>query len=369
MNEAKKTQKRTTIAFSVIITLLVFGFCYLLFTNIGQNSNNYAVKDRVLKITYQNGNKITPLNKLGQKDGLNSPKTSFSVINNGTLAMAYQVILSSPNLEAAAEDIYLSFDGQTAQLLSSFQKDEKGYVIISAVVNATNNEHYFNVYNLQLWLAKTSHLKFMEEIIIDIKSEVCMNLATDLITALNYTYNRDGLELGTDSLAKYIKPTAKNYVIFNDELWRIVGIYKVKTNEDSNAYKRVLIIKDQSFIKLPWLKKNKNIVLKELKNYQANIKPADQQYLDSVIWGNNQEPTYFNLPTTKDYEYSSGWIDSKAGFWTYSIENSKVFAVTKTGIIVPSQDAEINLLPTTYLKATVRIISGDGTISNPYKLA
>ena len=368
MKEVKKQQKKIAIIFSIIITLLILGFCYLLFTNIGHLSNKYSVKDRVLKITFQNGDEISNIKKLSNEDGLASADNSFSIINNGTLAMTYKISLKSPNLASLADSLYISLDGESAQLLSSFEQTDNSYMIAYDVVNATNNENDFKIFKIKMWAAENSTQAITEKIKIEITSAVCMNLATDLLKAKGYTNNSDGLELGNDSLPKYTKTTANNYLLFNDELWRVIGIYNVKTQADGESYERLLIIKNEAINKLPWVINNEKVVLAELDKYSQNILPQAMQHLDLVMWGANKEANYFNLPTTDEYQYMSGWVNKRDGFWIYDINKTKIYAIFNSGIEVPNQNDKINILPTTYLKATTRIIDGDGTIKNPYQI-
>lgn len=368
MKTATPKQRQIIILLSIISTLIIIGFCYLLFTNIGHNSNNLALKDRILKITYQEQDYFSDLKKVSEKAGLKLTPTSFSIVNNGTLAMAYKIYLSHEQLDDLADQIYISFDGVEAQLLSSFAHDKNGYIIKDDVINATNNDYDYEVFNVRLWLAQKSTTQFSGQIKINVTSEVAMNLATDLIMAMNVNQNIDGLSYDLDDLPRYNGLNVHNYVLFNDELWRILGISQVRSALDREPLNRVLIIKDEPIAKKLWYKDKKHLVWDTINEYQTAIKPAAKSYIGSVIWGQNEEPTLFNLPSTTDYTYMSAWIDKSKPFWIYDALAKKVYTIDARGITEAYDDDENYVLPIACLKPTARIISGDGTIKNPYHI-
>ena len=107
--------------------------------------------------------------------------------------------------------------------------DKNGYIIKDDVINATNNDYDYEVFNVRLWLAQKSTAQFSGQIKINVTSEVAMNLATDLIMAMNVNQNIDGLSYDLDDLPRYNGLNVHNYVLFNDELWRILGISQEST--------------------------------------------------------------------------------------------------------------------------------------------
>jgi len=64
----------------------------------------------------------------------------------------------------------------------------------------------------------------------------------------------------------------------------------------------------------------------------------------------------------------SAWIDKSKPFWIYDALAKKVYTIDARGITEAYDDDENYVLPIACLKPTARIISGDGTIKNPYHI-
>ena len=75
---------------------------------------------------------------------------------------------------------------------------------------------------------------------------------TNTISGLNN--NENGLEVDdtTDKNLRYVGASPKNYITFNDETWRIIGIFNVYNTETGKYEKLTKIIKNESLGRYSW---------------------------------------------------------------------------------------------------------------------
>ena len=76
-------------------------------------------------------------------------------------------------------------------------------------------------------------------------------LASNYISLLSFSNN----QLVTNDVVEEIRYTGKdpsNYVLFNNELWRIIGVFDVKSSEDGPYEKRMKIIRNESIGAYSW---------------------------------------------------------------------------------------------------------------------
>ena len=100
--------------------------------------------------------------------------------------------------------------------------------------------------------------------------------------------------------------------------------------------------------------------------------PSDNFYTYALGVDNNcyNNPDYCDSSSGK----ANGWIyDSNFNQWslsTYSNSWNVVFALRSTGYISGfGSTYTLSVRPTLYLKSSAKIVSGDGSEQNPYKLS
>ena len=55
-----------------------------------------------------------------------------------------------------------------------------------------------------------------------------------------------------DENLRYVGASPKNYVLFNDEKWRIIGVFKTQTEENGPFTKRVKLVRDELLLNASW---------------------------------------------------------------------------------------------------------------------
>lgn len=161
----------------------------------------------------------------------------------------------------------------------------------------------------------------------------------DYIVSLDKTSN--GLEIdntGNQNL-RYVGPTPNNYVSFNNEIWRIIGIFNVYNNDDQREEKLVKIIRNDSLGNYSWDTSTSSIN----SGYGINewsqaklMKELNTDYIDisktsgSTKWYNGQ-----NNKKTATYNYdnniNSNFIDKIANVrWDLGGINSSISGTALT---------------------------------------
>ena len=222
---------------------------------------------------------------------------------------------------------------------------------------------------------------------------------------------------------RYIGKDPNNYIKFNDELWRIIGIFET---EDKNGAigQRIKIIRDESIGLKKWSDINQNnwktSTLRENLNSQElynllNDKAKEQiedvkWYLGTIeekvsqteeIYKNEREtnkneftwigsiglmyPSDFGYTFAKGIENtcfdnlkdctrgkeSVSWLYKNENQWTItSLKNNEnnVITISNTGDLTNtrSDSEEHTVRPVVYLKYNISIIGGTGTLEDPY---
>ena len=154
----------------------------------------------------------------------------------------------------------------------------------------------------------------IEEIKTTSTTTVTKNTAVNFLENL---YNKDassnGLEIDntTDKNLRYVGATPKNYLTFNDETWRIIGIFNVYNVDTKKTEKLVKIIRNESLGYYSWDATGNN-------DYGINdwaeadlMKELNGDYLDTTLTANktNWYNTYWDSTNDKPVFRQTGVFD------------------------------------------------------------
>ena len=249
-----------------------------------------------------------------------------------------------------------------------------------------------------------------------------------------YTFDHEST-IQTPALTdyRYIGSDPNNYVEFNNELWRIIGVFKVE-DENGNWETRMKIVKNESINSMVWDSSNtaewkatiinyylNNEYYQSLNDQYKNLIASSTYYLGGRSTSATNAKNYyiferseevynnadtkwignFGLMYPSDYAYTfSLGVDDNCYSNTYKCEESNNGVPTEswiynsnanqsTWLISPRSNIETGIYlvydkgivnggskryskyvrPVAYLKSNVKVISGDGTIDNAYKLS
>ena len=155
---------------------------------------------------------------------------------------------------------------------------------------------------------------------------------TSLLSSNPDTMNNDD----PDGNVRYMGKNPDNYIIFNDELWRIIGVFDVKSTVSGSYEKRIKIIRNEALDVYSWDSGNINnwstSSLKEhLNGYYYNNLTTEAKSLVG--------DTYWNLGGTASYTSStnglaSHWYGYERGTKVYS--GRPTYFIGKIGLMYPS---------------------------------
>ena len=264
-----KTEAKVIAYVVICLVIIVLGISYALFFEVKGNEKNQIVKAGTLEFTYETGSQITNeansdcFIPMSNEEALSHSECEYkvSITNTGTLPGNYNINLNSESVENPIElsklKIILKKEGEvvsdypkegTTTSLVENEKIEAGSVINYSVqvyvdeslVDANDDE-------------KNISLKINGDAVVNSEEINPAMTAGDYIKNIPTTETGDGLyivthdnleELGQEWNKKeyrYAGSNPNNYVRFNNEKWRIIGLVNVKT--ESGIEQRVKIVR------------------------------------------------------------------------------------------------------------------------------
>jgi len=273
----KNILKRETkvIAYVVIaLTLVVIGASYALFLQVNNNSNNQVVEAGSLVIEYSGGNKINVeenaenncLMPMSDEDGeTNGCKYTLSITNRGTLPMVYDLLIYDEEIEGnqlvnhnAIKHTIKKQKGEKVEevtskkLISELEEKENKKVLEKSTIEVGETI----AFTITIWIDET---KGEDEVgnLVSLKLDVVGSVYEDN-TLVGYIKsiadNNDNLAYdGTeDNNLRYIGANPNNYVKFNNEIWRIIGVMNNITDSEGNVGSHIKIIRNESIGSYSW---------------------------------------------------------------------------------------------------------------------
>jgi len=281
---------------------------------------------------------------------------------------------------------------------------EKGqtheYEIIMWISNAaTNSDLYVNG-------DTTKPIEYKYALNIEASDEEIKNKAMTASEFALVNVGKNGLEevkeSDTVTSYRYRGKDVNNYVTFNDEVWRIIGMIPTE-NSSKVTETRFKLVKSEN---LGAANVEKTSELCNI-SYYNSLSKTTQSMLDDILYtAYDDNGIYWNNPKVglikmDDYNYSSSKECTKTcqnswgcsfqddatncitNNWLYYEKNTCTIETEDTGVylyrgILPNGSATLfspefsetcYVYPAVYLSSNVKISSGTGTSSNPYTLS
>ena len=294
-------QRETKLATYIIAccTILVLGISYAVFFQVNQNSNNQVVEAGDLTFTYQDGNQITNANDNFCFEPMSDDEANlyssectyqFSVQNTGSLMGSYTLTLNATESNTApSTQVKVILKKQNAEgVLETVEGYPETLGNISngvLVENATINTGESIVYSIQLYVDESTVVDSNVENSTAFNIDYIINgtgtvhesqpistdkTATETIEDL-VSSNPDQLvyDETVDNNLRYIGADPNNYVTFNNETWRIIGVFNNIDDGLGNKETRVKIIRDEPIGQYSWDNKA-NGVGSSISDYGSN---------------------------------------------------------------------------------------------------
>lgn len=232
--------------------------------------------------------------------------------------------------------------------------------------------------------------------------------------------NTDELFIDDNNNVRYYGKSPNNYVSFNNELWRVIGIIDNKlkiirdsyfeqriawstnsiNNWDNSSLKKylnedyynsientskIMISKEKFYLGGSTRDNYQSLVASEYYDQERNLEVYNdnptmtRQYIGLMYPSDYGYAAGSNCLSTPLYEYRLSCIDNNylyiGGEWLQSptpYDRDDANAIYQSGSVSfymgDNVAYESNVRPTLYLKLGVKIIDGDGSINNPFKL-
>ena len=333
------------------VTMLSIGSTFAIFTVSSKSAEYNVIKTGTLNINFAaDASSTVGLNNalpMSDTNGLAQSGTTFTITNTGSLPANYSVSLKDDTdmvtqdncsvKQLAKTNIKYSLDGSTASLLST--------AIDSELISGTLNSGESKTFTLKLWIKEDATNEVLNKhyhgkIVVDAIQEGAPVLATttlikkanpetlDYNTATDdqknqmWTFTHEATtQLGATTDYRYIGANPNNYVKFNDELWRIIGVFDVDDGT-GKIEKRLKIIRNESIGNYSWDNKDtstgaestygKNNWTDARLNYLLNEGHDSETYGGSLYWNRKSGTCYKdqnNTTTSCDFT-ATGLTDS-----------------------------------------------------------
>ena len=275
MNKFDKYKIPIFISLNILVLISLFGMAYAYFkatVNNAESASTISVESGELTINYQ-GNTANIVasgivpgwseTKKFTLSGKNTTKTNeFHTDNN----LYYKIILAIDNntfSESAltyslAKDSTSSTNGKMADEASG-TINQSGNQIIGYGYFSETSTFVDHIYNLTISFPSTEY----EQSADNGKSFAAhatigegKPTISEYISKLDLTYNGLEVDETTDKNLRYVGASPKNYLKFNDEIWRIIGVFNnIKTideQENEKTESLVKIVRNDSLGNYSW---------------------------------------------------------------------------------------------------------------------
>lgn len=150
------------------------------------------------------------------------------------------------------------------------------------------------------------------------------NMASDIDKTNPYMVSSNSLAYdGTnDNNLRYVGSNPNNYILFNNELWRIVGVLNNIDDGDGNKKSKIKIVRSNSLGSKPWSdareKNYANSYLKEYleDEYYNSLSEESKELISKSVWNLGALSTWSNYNTYDYYTRERGTDGFDPKEWT-----------------------------------------------------
>ena len=354
------------------VTSIVIGTTFAIYENTINTNKNHIIKTGVVNFTLTestNGLVLDNLQELTDYEGMAQETFyEFTIKNTGNTITDYEIsLVDKPNSSYTGtilDDKYVK-----AGLLKNNSKEiivnlkEVNRLIDKVTLDVDKSANY----KLRLWLdlkditdeekeALVGQKIFLALKINGIQNMENITIATDKLIALTDNKDNSGLytithpkdttlQIGTNediTEYRYRGASPKNYVTFNGETWRILGVFSTDDGT-GNIENRVKIIRDQSIGNKSWdngttaynYTKNDNLMLLQAKN-KSKVEYLEKSNEYDVIGLAKPEATPFSnnwTTATLNAELNTTYLNSLDSTSKSMIGNTKYYLGGYNGFV------------------------------------
>ena len=360
----KKDPKKYIVMASCLLLALALlgGTSYAYLSYVSKTGNTTVIEAGTLALTFANeSNAITLDNAVPQQDNNaleENTEYTFSIKNNGSLAASYKITLDntctldktySINGESVKPDtcipdshIKVGIKEGNGEYTVLDKTSESDYVIASGSLNGGAEKSY----TMKIWLDYdtpndynshgTLNIIYSGKLGLDYEQGVTETGADTIISKVGADgiveeEHPETIQLEANTDYRYIGANPNNYVSFNNELWRIIGVFPME-DASGTIENRIKIIRSESIGDYTWNDKGTNnweeSTLQTYLNgeYYNSLSQEAQNMISESVWylGGSSST---NITSNTFYERERG---------TEVYSGNPTSFVGKLGLIYPS---------------------------------
>ncbi len=399
MKEAIKNNKKVIIISVAIILILLIGIAYAYLRTTLQGQEEYVIRAGTLDLVLGEDNELTLEKQIPIEDseGMSLNGFSFSLTNNGNIETDYKIYLDDIPLDegetrmtdsAIRYSLTKNEEVFSAKNLTTMGSDPNRRVDFGTIAK----DETIN-YTLRIWIdydatseeagGKTFKAKLRVVATQPVGEEVSTVLLENIPKENQYDDGVDTFITGTDP---------NNYIWYSGKLWRAVSVNKeagttklvTQWNISAISYGANSSAFEGSYME-EWLNDTSvDGFLGNLRNYKNFIvtdakwdATTDDTELGSITRPNGQETVTDAVGLLNMYEYQSsnnggtdGYLNNRLSWWTLTpYDSSYVRYVDSLGNVSNYSPSLANgVHPSINLKSNVKIVDGEGTKDDPYRL-
>ena len=399
MNNSNK-KKVTVIVISILIILILLLALSYAFFKTQLSGTEGVVKVGELELVLNEtseGIKLDNAIGLSDSEGLSLDSSTFKLINNGSKAVDYIIYLDDNTIgdtDTRIDDKYLKYNlnkngiNSGPSMLTSIGKSPKRILDSGTIEGKGTNE-----YSLNLWITSDVDGNYSGQVFSGkLRVEVSQKSPT-VSEILLANISKDNLyDDGTDTFITGENPN--NYIWYSGKLWRAVSInneektIKLVTqwNISAIAYSNGSAYFENSYVK-EWLNDT------SVDGFLGNLRDPDKFIVTDSVWdatiassvlGSIKRPNGTKTVTSPvgflnvyEYQesfrgttYSNGYLNNGLSWWNLTpVSSSNVVIVDHFGLAPDRLSSyAYGVRPSINLKSNIKIVKGNGTKGNPYRL-
>ncbi len=394
------TRNKNKIIMIIILVLIsliaLLGSSYALLTK-SFKSKKLSMQVGTLKIDFADSNIISMTNAapMTDEDGLKTTPYTFTITNTGDIK-AYYTVSNEEELANTLDTSYLRMkligdDGYDSGIKTVKNLGTETYRLINETELAVGKTV---TYKLYMWISSDAGNNIQDKVY---KSKIVVNgtsnsTASTVAKTLLKGVGDNGTIDTSDSEQTFITGTdPNNYIWYSGKLWRAVSIdpsdNSVKLVTQWNISTISYNARGNTTFKGSYMEQWLNDTTVD--GFLGNLREPDKFIKTDSVWNATlttatTKPAKTTMVTDavgllnvyeytmsyKNTTYSTGYLNNDLNWWTLTpYTTSDVRLVNYEGVSYDfSPTNSSGSRPSINLKSAVKIIDGDGTVDNPYRL-
>lgn len=399
-------KKRTYLLASILFTcgvIMLLGSSYSLITNNLTSNETYGFDIANFNVSFSDSTSVSLLGiPTKDEEGLNNSKEiTFKVKNDSDYDVNYRLDIIEKSISHMANVIRYSYSLNNDPYTSVIALSDDYTIMQNRILKVNEVDNY----KIKIWLSIDADEAYMNK---EFQASISLTAtleeskyASSVIKSLAEK-NLDNV-IKLDNEYRYSNYDSANYLWFNCkdgftkgedycEKWRIIGSFKNKWENSRDEYYSLKIMRNTPYEEVSFNNEElrgdyNNSYINTFANgaYYDLLNDDYKNYILKAKWyiGNSnslnfmesyemeKNKVYYNyigLINVSDYLYlESSWNSDLKNILTIN-KNIDEVNVIKNGIITMNNLSIVKFIPCVYLKPDISILSGTGTIDNPYEI-